>query len=84
MKIHLKSNYFKEAKFQCEDCAFVGQSNDTMEVYGRKTHTDTFWGLFEVNFGNEKYWKHISILVNSTDAKLLEIKQTSDVSELRG
>ena len=24
MKIHLKSHSFKEAKFQCEDCEFVG------------------------------------------------------------
>ena len=53
MKIHLKSHSFKEAKFQCEDCEFVGQSKDTMEVHAGKTHTDNYeCGLREVNFEN--------------------------------
>ena len=53
MKIHLKSHSFKEAKFQCEDCEFVGQSKDTMEVHAGKTHTDNYeCGLCEVNFEN--------------------------------
>ena len=31
---------FKKAKFLCEDCEFVGQSKDTVEVHAGKTHTD--------------------------------------------
>ena len=48
----MRSHSFKEAKFKCEDCDFVGQSRETMEVHIGKSHTDNFeCGLFEL------YWK---------------------------
>ena len=53
MKRHMRSHSFKEAKFKCEDCDFVGQSRETMEVHIGKSHTDNFeCGLCELNFGN--------------------------------
>ena len=42
MKIHMRNHSFKEAKFKCEDCDFVGQSRETMEVHIGKSHTDKF------------------------------------------
>ena len=53
MKRHMKTHSFKSAKFKCEDCDFVGQSQETMEVHIGKTHTDTFeCGLCEQDVGN--------------------------------
>ena len=53
MKRHMRSHSFKEAKFKCEDCDFVGQSRETMEVHIGKNHTDNFeCGLCDLNFGN--------------------------------
>ena len=53
MKRHIKSHSHKEAKFKCEDCDFVGEKFETMEVHMGKCHTDNFeCGLCEKNFGN--------------------------------
>ena len=53
MKRHMRNHSFNEAKFKCEDCDFVGQSGETMEVHIGKNHTDNFeCGLCELNFGN--------------------------------
>ena len=52
MKKHMKTHSFKKVKFKCEDCDFVGQSRETMEVHIGKAHTDQFeCGLCEVSFG---------------------------------
>ena len=32
-KQHMKTHSYKEAKFKCEDCDFVGKSKETMEVH---------------------------------------------------
>ena len=42
MRKHLKSHSFKDARFKCEYCEFVGESKETMELHIGKTHTDTF------------------------------------------
>ena len=49
----MKSHLYKEAKFQCEDCPFVGKNFETMEVHAGKAHTDKLeCGLCENNFEN--------------------------------
>ena len=49
----MRNHSFKEVKFKCEDCDFVGQSRETMEVHIGKSHTDNFeCGLCELTFGN--------------------------------
>ena len=51
LKRHMKSHSYKEAKFKCEDCEFVGERFETMEVHMGKCHTDKFeCGLCEKNF----------------------------------
>ena len=53
IKRHMKSHSYKEAKFKCEDCDFVGEKFETMEVHMGKCHTDNFeCGLCEKNFGS--------------------------------
>ena len=53
MKRNMRNHSFKEAKVKCEDCNFVGQSRETMEVHTGKNHTDNFeCGLCEHNFVN--------------------------------
>ena len=42
LKKHMKTHSYKEAKFKCEDCEFVGQCRETMEVHMGKAHTDNF------------------------------------------
>ena len=55
MRKHLKSHSFKDARFKCEDCEFVGDSKETMELHIQWTHTDTFeCGICENTFGNGK------------------------------
>ena len=50
---HMKSHLYKEAKFRCEDCPFVGKNFETMEVHAGKAHTDNLeCGLCENNFEN--------------------------------
>ena len=50
---HLKTHSYKEAKFQCEDCEFVGNTRETMNVHIGRFHTDQFeCGLCERNLGN--------------------------------
>ena len=52
-KKHMKSHSYKEAKFKCEDCDFVGKCAETMDVHMGKTHTDSFeYGLCEISFEN--------------------------------
>ena len=38
MKKHLKRHSYKKAAFQCGDCDFVGESEETMEVHIGKHH----------------------------------------------
>ena len=51
MKRHIKSHSYKEEycrKVKCQDCDFVGQRHEGMDVYMAKCHTDNFeWGLCE-------------------------------------
>ena len=50
-KQHMKTHSYKEAKFKCEDCNFVGKSKETMEVHLGRSHTDLFeCGLCEIDF----------------------------------
>ena len=52
-KMHWKTHSYKEAKFKCEDCSFVGKCFETMDVHIGKSHTDNFeCGLCEKEFGN--------------------------------
>ena len=54
-KKHMKSHSYKEAKFKCEDCDFVGKCAETMDVHMGKTHTDSFkFSLCENSFENLK------------------------------
>ena len=41
-KQHMKTHSYKEAKFKCEDCTFVGKWKETMEVHLGRSHTDFF------------------------------------------
>ena len=53
LRNHLKTHSYKEAKFQCEDCEFVGNTRETMNVHIGRFHTDQFeCGLCEINLGN--------------------------------
>lgn len=50
MKRHMKSHSYKEAKVKCEDCEFVFEKFEIMEVHMGKFHTDCFeCGLRERN-----------------------------------
>ena len=40
MKKHIKRHSYKKAEFKCDDCEFVGESEETMEVHIGKTHSD--------------------------------------------
>ena len=52
-KKHMRTHSYKEAKYKCEDCDFVGKSLETMEVHLGKFHADNFeCGLCEQDFGN--------------------------------
>ena len=52
-KKHMKTHSYKEARFKCEDCDFVGKCLETMEIHLGKSHTDTFeCGLCEKDLGN--------------------------------
>ena len=52
-KMHWKTHSYKEAKFKCEDCDFLGKCFETMDVHNGKSHTDNFeCGLCEKDFGN--------------------------------
>ena len=52
-KKHMKTHSYKEARFKCEDCDFVGKCLETMEIHLGKSHTDTFeCGLCENDLGN--------------------------------
>ena len=42
LRKHLKMHSYKEAKFQCEDCEFVGKTRETMDVHIGRYHTDKF------------------------------------------
>jgi hypothetical protein len=42
MKKHMKSHSYKKAKFNCEDCDFVGERFETMEVHMGKCRTGNF------------------------------------------
>ena len=55
MRKHLKTHSFKDARFKCEDCEFVGESRETMELHSGRAHTDTFeCGICENTFGNSE------------------------------
>ena len=55
LKKHLKTHSYKEAKFQCEDCEFVGKTRETMNVHIGRYHTDQFeCGICEKNLGNSE------------------------------
>ena len=42
LKRHLKTHSFKQAKFKCLDCEFVGENQVTMAVHIGKSHTEIF------------------------------------------
>ena len=42
MKKHIKSHSYKQAKFNCNDCDFVGESELTMEVHIGKQHLEKY------------------------------------------
>ena len=49
MKRHMKRHSYKEAKFKCDDCDFVGESDLAMKVYIGKHHSETYeCGLCDV------------------------------------
>ena len=53
LRKHLRTHSYKEAKFQCEDCDFVGKSRETMNVHVGRSHTDQFeCGLCDTKFEN--------------------------------
>ena len=60
MKRNLKNHSYKEAKFKCEDCAFIGQRHESMDVHVGKYHTDNFeCVLCERSFETYIAYKHI-------------------------
>ena len=55
MKKHMKTHSFKKAQYKCEDCNFVGQSVETMEVHNGKGHNDAFeCGICDISLGNSE------------------------------
>ena len=53
----MKTHSYKEAKFKCEDCNFVGKSKKNMETHLDRSHTELFeCGLFEKDF---KSWDNL-------------------------
>ena len=42
LKKHMKRHLYKKAKFQCEECEFVGECEATMEVHIGKDHSANF------------------------------------------
>ena len=49
MKKHMKQHSYIRAYYKCEDCEFVGENDETMEVHIGKTHSDNLeCGLCEV------------------------------------
>jgi rubredoxin len=42
MKKHIKRHSYKQAKFECDDCDFVGESDLTMEVHIEKQHSEKY------------------------------------------
>lgn len=54
-KKHLRTHSYKEAKFKCQDCNFVGKRIESMDVHIGKSHTDNFeCGICEVSFGKSE------------------------------
>ena len=48
-KKNINSHSYKLAKFKCDDCDFVGESELTMEVHIGKHHSETYeCGLCDV------------------------------------
>ena len=50
LKEHMKTHSYKEAKFKCEECEFIGENEYTMDVHNGKLHSDKFeCGICEIN-----------------------------------
>ena len=68
MKRHMKRHSYKEAKFKCDDCDFVGESELTMEVHIGKHHSESM-NVVSVMWRLRiwKIWKSILFLVKCTN-----------------
>ena len=54
-KNHMKTHSYTEATFNCQNCYFVGNCSETMDVHMGLNHTDNFeCGLCESKFGNKR------------------------------
>ena len=61
MKKHIKSHSYKQAKFKCDDCDFVGESELTMEVHIGKQHLEKYeCGLCEFEAQNFENLVHLN------------------------
>ena len=48
MKKHIKTHSYRQAKFKCEECDFVGGSQMTIEVHLGRAHSEQFeFGICE-------------------------------------
>ena len=53
MKTHMKRHSYKYAQYQCEDCEYVGQNEETMDVHNGRAHCENFeCGLCEFEAGS--------------------------------
>ena len=56
MKRHIKRHSFKHARFKCDNCDFVGESELTMEVHIGKQHSEKYkCGICEFEAQNFEY-----------------------------
>lgn len=55
MKKHMRTHSYKEARFKCDDCDFVGQNELTMDVHIGKHHSEKYeCGLCEFEANNQE------------------------------
>ena len=53
MKTHMKTHSYKATEYQCEDCEYVGQNKETMDVHNGRAHCENFeCGLCEFEAGS--------------------------------
>ena len=72
MKIHLKTHSFKKLNFKCEECAFLGPNETTMEVhYGKKHAGVRVSGFCEFKANNKENWKHTWKLAKCMNTKVV-------------
>ena len=70
MKKHLVTHSYKEIRYKCEECDFVGQNEVTMEVHFGKLHPAKFeCGLCALEAGS---LENIEIHFNTHEVQIVD------------